>query len=79
MKKILCCNNCEESICNECIKSQKHKGHEISEIKFLDLKNLKQKCMKFKKNLAKNLENFKLGLMEKKIIILKIIMKYKLI
>ena len=64
-KNILCCNNCEESICNECIKSQKHKGHEINEIKFLDLKNLKQKCMKFKKNLAKNLEYYKLGLMEK--------------
>ena len=35
--------------------------------------------MKFKKNLAKNLEYYKLGLMEKTNIILEIIMKYKLI
>ena len=52
-KNILFCNNCEESLYNICIKSQNHKGHEICELKFLDLKKLKDKCIKFKKNLAK--------------------------
>ena len=55
-KNIVYCNNCEESLCNICLKSQNHKGHEINEIKLLDLNNLKEKCIKSKKNLAKKLE-----------------------
>ena len=65
-KNILFCNNCEESLCNICIKSQNHKGHETNEIKFLDLKKLKDKCIKFKKNLAKKLEKAKLNIMGNK-------------
>ena len=61
-KNILYCSSCEENICNNCLKSQKHKGHEINELKLLDLKNLKEKCMKIKKNLPKNLEKYKLEL-----------------
>ena len=57
---ILYCHNCEESICNTCLKSEKHKGHEINELKFLDLKNLKDKILKYKKNLSKNIEKYKL-------------------
>ena len=45
---ILYCNNCGESICNICIKSEKHKGHGINEIKALNLKYIKEKCIKFK-------------------------------
>ena len=48
-KNILYCNNCEESLCNLCIKSQNHKGHEICELKFLDLKKLEDNCNKLKK------------------------------
>ena len=57
---ILYCHNCEESICNTCLKSEKHKGHKINELKFLDLKNLKHKILKYKKNLSKNIEKNKL-------------------
>ena len=48
-KNILYCNNCEESLCNLCIKSQNQKGHEICELKFLDLKKLEDNCNKLKK------------------------------
>ena len=59
---IVYCKNCEESICNKCIKSEKHKEHEKNEIKLLDLINLKNKCIKFKKKLSKYLEEYKLRL-----------------
>ena len=69
-KIILYCKNCEESIYNKCIKSQGHKGHEINEIKCLDLEKQKGECKKYKKNLPKNLENYRNELIkEKKIII----------
>ena len=52
---ILYCHNCEESICNTCLKSKKHKGHEINELKFLVLENLKNKIVKLKKNYQKKI------------------------
>ena len=63
---IVYCKNCEESICNKCAKSEKHKEHEKNEIKLLDLINLKNKCIKFKKKLAKNLEEYKLRLFKQR-------------
>ena len=57
---ILYCHDCEESLCKTCLKSERHKGHEINELKFLDLKNLKDKILKYKKNLSKNIEKAKL-------------------
>ena len=63
---ILYCNNCEENICNKCIKSQKHKGHEINELKLLDLKDFKENCIKFKKNIGKKFEDLKLDIIKNK-------------
>ena len=63
---ILYCKTCEESICNKCIKSKKHKEHDINELKFLDLINLKKKCIKFRNKLSKNLEEYKLRLFKQR-------------
>ena len=41
-------------------KISKSKGHEICELKFLDLKKLEDNCNKLKKNLAKKFEKEKL-------------------
>ena len=54
------CHNCEESICNTCLKLEKHKGHKINELKLLDLKDLKDKILEYKKNLSENIEKYNL-------------------
>ena len=58
-KLILYCKTCEKEICKECINSKVHKGHEINELKTLNINKLKTNIYKYKKNFHKNLEKNK--------------------
>ena len=50
------CKTCEIVVCKDCFKLKEHKGHEINELKTLDINKLKTHIIKYKKNFKKNLE-----------------------
>ena len=58
-KFFLYCKTCEKEICKECINSKAHKGHEINELKTLNINKLKTNIYKYKKNFNKNLKKNK--------------------
>ena len=49
----------EIEICKECIKSKEHKGHEINELKNININKLKNNIKKYKNNFKKNIEKNK--------------------
>ena len=55
----LYCKTCEIEICKECIKSKKHKDHEINELKTININKLKTNIKKYKNNFKKNVEKNK--------------------
>ena len=58
-KFTLYCKNCNIEVCNQCIKCKEHEGHEINEIKTLNINKSKIRIKKYISNFPKNLDKDK--------------------